>query len=287
MPSKGSRDKDDKSTKSDRGQGSSKNNSKNSTSEIFGAVARGLLEYGARKYLDKQQSSTESSQSKTSKSSTRSARSRGPAGDRAPVSRHGSSSSGDGTAILGQLFVGLGAFFVRQYLHRRKARKEKAKEEVRIRDAAAGGGRAADADLQAGLNVLSSETQKTSEALRSLATGPPSHPDCRTRGALVENADRLQGSLSNIQTGANNIRNLNEERLNPRRPAPTRPARRRYPVRDREPERDRNRDVRRDREREIRRRNTERTRERPRREYVRAAERPRSLDRMEARRRRR
>ncbi len=267
MPSSQSRNRESRSSRPERSKGGSK------ASDVFQTVARGIIEYSAQKYLNRQQSSSESSHTKSSRRSTKS---RGSTTTREPVTRHGSSSSsrGDGTAILGQIVVGLGALLVRRYLHHRKERKEKAKEEARLRDATrAPIGPKGDAELRAGLDALSSEAQRTSDTIRNLTARPPSHPNCEVHGALAQNADGLQKSLSNIQTGVNNIRNLNDDRLG-----------RRTVERRRGGEFERNRD----REGGIRRRDTERARDsgRPRRAPLDETRGPRSLERMRPRLRR-
>ncbi|KAH8899060.1 hypothetical protein GQ53DRAFT_363588 [Thozetella sp. PMI_491] len=236
MPSRSSHGADTKSTKADGSKSGS------GTRKLFQSLALGLIEYSAEKYLKRDRSSPESSDAH-SKSSHRSTRSRGPTTERTPVGRSGSSSTsrGDVTAVLGQLTIGLGALLVRQYLKHRKARKEKAKEEARIRDAQKKGQRVeGDPELRAGLDSLAGEAQRTSQSLRDIARTPPTHPNCEVVGALDQNADRLQQSLSNIQTGVHNIRNLRDDRLGRDGPAPR--QRERKPDMDGERTRDRNRD---------------------------------------------
>jgi hypothetical protein len=185
------------------------------TGEILQTLAVGLIEYSADKYLKRKQSSGESSRTKSSRRSE-SGRD-DPTTERKPVSRHGSSASSGGrerSAIAGQVIFGIGAFFVRQYLHHRRAQKEKAKEGPRSRETRRGGPRRkGDAELRDGLDALSSEARRTSESLRHLASRRRSHPHCEVSSALNQNADRLQRSLSNLETTVNNIRNLNDDRL--------------------------------------------------------------------------
>jgi hypothetical protein len=114
-----------------------------------------------------------------------------------------------------------------------------------------------DPELSAALDTVTKELQGATESIRRLAYAvpPSSHRDCEVRDALVADAERLSGSLVNMQASINNMKNLHpglEARAEKRR-------RDRARREEREKDRARERDRARGRDREMGR---ERSRER-------------------------
>jgi hypothetical protein len=204
------------------------------TGEVFQALAAGVLEYSRQKYLSKQQQSSSFSSSRSSHKSNKSnsSRAKGDEGTkhRGPVKRSGSSSGGAaGAAALMSLVVGVGAPLVKGIMERRKRAKDEAREEVAAAKAkkreigGRGGSRSASAgigsgiDVDAGLRSLFREAEQVSSSIRRVAGKKPPHPNCDVHAELVRHAERIEGSLDYLRTGANNVRNLGEDQFRSRR----------------------------------------------------------------------
>jgi hypothetical protein len=125
-------------------------------------------------------------------------------------------------ALVSQLAVGVFAFGIRALIRRRKEAKKKAAaaaaqagarsvsgESGGAGDKKAGAG-AVDTELSAALDSVTQDLQGASDSIRRLAhSAPPtSHRDCMVRDALVADADRLSGSLANVQASIHNMKNL-------------------------------------------------------------------------------
>ncbi|AEO69767.1 499a52b2-1968-4e93-8be2-86611eca12a1 [Thermothielavioides terrestris] len=196
--------------------------------EILHQLGRAVLSYTLKK-LNEQTTQggprEQSSRRRSSRSRTRDA-SRG--GDRAS-SRGGDlprSDSSDMHALISQLAVGLCAFGIRHLIRRRREAKRRAAAEgaagaaTTARDVRSGRGQsqgqrqgrqgsaAVDPELSAALDTVTRELKGASESIRRLARTAPSHRRCDVRDALVADAERLSGSLANVQASIHNMRNL-------------------------------------------------------------------------------
>ncbi|KAH6627339.1 hypothetical protein F5144DRAFT_548815 [Chaetomium tenue] len=192
--------------------------------EILHQLGRAVLSYSLKKLSEQKASSkprSQSSQRKSSRSKPREPSSASKRGSSRDLPR---SDSGDMHALVSQLAVGVFAFGIRALIRRRKEAKKKAAaaaaaaqagtrsvsgEPGGARDKKAGAG-AVDPELSAALDSVTQELQGASDSIRRLAHSapPPSHRDCMVRDALVADADRLSGSLANMQASIHNMKNL-------------------------------------------------------------------------------
>ncbi|KAK0704534.1 hypothetical protein B0H67DRAFT_686896 [Lasiosphaeris hirsuta] len=174
--------------------------------EILQHLGRAVLSYSLSR-LAKNATSSSSSSKKPSRSRSR-RRSR--SGERSPPARDNS----DLHRHMTQLAAGVLAFGVKQYMAHRREKKKKEKQKPAASQPPPQDrgllhpGRRGDAELAGALASLTAELQGTSEAIRRLARQPPSHRNCEVYRGLVENADRIQAQLENLQASANNMRNL-------------------------------------------------------------------------------
>lgn len=202
--------------------------------EIMRQLGRAVLSYSLKRLSQQQQQ--ESKQS-SRPPHDRSSRSRNRSSSR-PASKPRSSSrdlargDSDMHNLVSQLAVGAFAFGIRHLIRRRREANKRKAEEKQAQaqaDAAAAAAAAAarsstavggqhnkqgafvmDTELSAALDTVAKELQGASDSIRRLAysASPPSHRNCVVRDALVEDADRLRGSLANMQASINNMRNL-------------------------------------------------------------------------------
>jgi hypothetical protein len=122
--------------------------------------------------------------------------------------------------LASQLAVGVLAFGIRHLIRRRREAKHKAAEAAAQAPSTTsrgmstsqgqGAGTPIDPELSTALDTVTRELQGATDSIRRLAyTVPPSsHRDCAVRDALVADAERLSGSLANMQASINNMRNL-------------------------------------------------------------------------------
>jgi hypothetical protein len=193
-------------------------------------LGRAALAYSLKKLAEQKAQShdrSKSSRRKSSRSKTR---------DRSSTSKRGSSrgdlprGDSDMHAVISQLAVGIFAFGTRYLIKRRRDAKRKAaaaaaKAAATTRDMGPGGqgpgqrpAAAVDPELSAALDSVTRELQGASESIRRLAhSAPPAHRDCVVRDALVADADRLNGSLANMQASIHNMKNLHPGLEPPRR----------------------------------------------------------------------
>jgi len=137
------------------------------------------------------------------------------------------SDNGDLHHHITQLAAGALAFGVRQYMHHRREKRREAATASAAPSYEQRGTRAAgsstqhqrdrglhwkrrdtDPELSTALESLTSELRDTSESIRRLTRNRPSHRNCEVHRGLVENSDRIQASLSGLQTSVNNMVNL-------------------------------------------------------------------------------
>ncbi|KAK4120210.1 hypothetical protein N657DRAFT_162771 [Parathielavia appendiculata] len=204
--------------------------------EILHQLGRFVLAYSLKKLSEQK---TQSQQ--RSRSSRRGSSPRPPSKNRdhSTIRRRDSSrdlprsDSGDIHTLASQLAVGVLAFGIRHLALRRREAKSK------VADAASqstgttsrtmnsnstqdqGVNANIDPELSAALDAVTMELQGATESIRRLAYAapPPLHRNCAVRDALVADAERLSGSLSNMQASINNMRNLHpglEERVEKR-----------------------------------------------------------------------
>jgi hypothetical protein len=112
------------------------------------------------------------------------------------------------------------AFGIRQVVRRRREAKRQAAATAAAaaqatataqRSVTCGGpAEIVDGELSAALDAVTRELQAVSESIRRLAysSAPPSHRNCEVRDALAADADRLSGSLANMQASIHNMTNL-------------------------------------------------------------------------------
>lgn len=190
--------------------------------EILHQFGRAILSYSLKKLSEQKAPSKSRSQSSRRKSSRSKPREPSSASKRGSSRDLPRSDSGDMHALVSQLAVGVFAFGIRALIRRRKEAKKKAAAAA----AAAGtrsvpgdpggagdkkvGAGAVDPELSAALDSVTQELQGVSDSIRRLAHSapPPSHRDCMVRNALVADADRLTGSLANMQASIHNMKNL-------------------------------------------------------------------------------
>ncbi|KAK1751507.1 hypothetical protein QBC47DRAFT_364515 [Echria macrotheca] len=246
------------------------------TPEILQHLGRAALAYGIERLTRQESGSSKSSRHKKRESSNESrkspSRSKGKeskekdssgSSDRRRRSRESSRLKSENSDLhhhMSQLAAGVLAFGVRQFMHHRKEKKRKeaesgrdprkptSRDRDRDRERERGlnfrPGRArADPELSAALESLNTELQGTNESIRKLTRDKPSHENCEVHKGLVDNSERIQTSLSNLQSSVNNIRNLHPAlaRETSRRVDPRERERERDPKGEREPARDRQR----------------------------------------------
>ncbi|KAK4244660.1 hypothetical protein C7999DRAFT_43721 [Corynascus novoguineensis] len=200
--------------------------------EILHHVGRAVLAYTLKKLSERQAQSSNTrsrtSHRKSSRSKTRDPSSASKRGSSRDLPR---SDSGDMHALVSQLVVGAFAFGIRTLIRRRReAKKKKAEAAAAAADAATlspqagarsvargksnpgqdAGAASVDPELSAALDSVTTELQSASDSIRRLASSAPSvsHRNCAVRDALLTDADRLSGSLANMQASINNMRNL-------------------------------------------------------------------------------
>ncbi|KAL2128013.1 hypothetical protein VTI74DRAFT_9845 [Chaetomium olivicolor] len=195
--------------------------------EILHQLGRAVLSYSLRKLSEQQKERSRSRQDGRSSSRPRPSRSRSKPRDPSNTSKRGSSGdlprsdSGDMHSLISQLAVGIVAFGIRHIIRRRKEAKKQAAAaaaQSTATTAARGVGSilgqgqgqgAVDPELSVALDTVTKELQGATETIRRLASSAPSsHRDCAVRDALVKDAERLTGSLANIQASVHNMRNL-------------------------------------------------------------------------------
>ncbi|KAH6839608.1 hypothetical protein B0I37DRAFT_237949 [Chaetomium sp. MPI-CAGE-AT-0009] len=202
--------------------GSSEPKNSKAPPEILHLLGRAVLAYSLKKLSEQKAPSKSRSQSSRRKSSRSKPR------EPSATSKRGSSrdlprsDSGDMHALISQLAVGALGFGIRALIRRRKEAKKKAAaaaaqagarsvpgESGGAGDKKAGAG-AVDPELSAALDSVTQELQGASESIRRLAHSapPPLHRECAVRDALVADADRLTGSLANMQASIHNMKNL-------------------------------------------------------------------------------
>lgn len=192
--------------------------------EILHQLGRAVLSYSLKKLSEQKEqknpsnSRSQSSRRKSSRSKPREPSSTSKRGSSRDLPR---SDSGDMHALVSQLAVGVFAFGIRALIRRRKEAKKAAAASAQAGarsvsgesggtgDKKAGAG-AVDPELSAALDSVTQELQGASDSIRRLAhSAPPtSHRDCMVRDALVADADRLSGSLANVQASIHNMKNL-------------------------------------------------------------------------------
>ncbi|KAL2146167.1 hypothetical protein VTI28DRAFT_5007 [Corynascus sepedonium] len=201
--------------------------------EILHHVGRAVLAYTLKKLSERQAQSNStrprSSHRKSSRSKTRDPSSASKRGSSRDLPR---SDSGDMHALVSQLVVGAFAFGIRTLIRRRREAKKKKAEAAAAAAAAAAtvspqagagsvargksnpgqdaGAASVDPELSAALDSVTTELQSASDSIRRLAYSAPSvsHRNCAVRDALLTDADRLSGSLANMQASINNMKNL-------------------------------------------------------------------------------
>ena len=196
---------------------------KRETPEILHTIGRAALAYGLGKLANQAagNSGSGSSDSKKRSKSKKGERSRSRNKDKDGDGSRGGEDGGDLHRHMAQLAAGALAFGVKQYMHHRHERKQKDKERERRhkRPATAqqdrgllwGSGHdkpAVDGELSAALGSLSTEVGDASASIRRLARAKPSHRNCEVHSGLVDSADRIEASLSKLQSSVNNVRNL-------------------------------------------------------------------------------
>ena len=195
--------------------------------EILHQLGRAVLSYSLKK-LNEQQNRPQppqpahTSRPRSSHSKPRAGSSTNKRGVSRDNPRSDSGGSSDMHGLISQLAVGVLAFGIRQLIKRRREAKREAEAAgaTAPRGAFPGGGgskqtsAAAAAvvgpELSAALETITRELQGASESIRRLAYAAPpqSHRECAVREALVKDADRLSGSLANMQASIHNMRNL-------------------------------------------------------------------------------
>lgn len=234
-PSRSNRSRSEPSQTRERSSGKSSSESP----EILHQLGRAVLAYSMKR-MSGQDTSTSTSGSRSAgrhdRDSSRRSRSSPGQKDRGtdrtsshePDTARGDSS--DLHHIMGQVAVGLVGYGVRQYLHQRKKSKQQAATarqpgQSRQKEGTSrgwpgvgawskdsstntNGNRSADPELAAALESLSGELESTSRAIRRLTNNPPCHKSCEVHHRLKANADGLQGSIADIRTSVNNIKNL-------------------------------------------------------------------------------
>ncbi|KAK3296541.1 uncharacterized protein B0H64DRAFT_374615 [Chaetomium fimeti] len=206
--------------------GSSEPKTSKAPPEILHLLGRAVLAYSLKKLSEQKQkppskSRSQSSRRKSSRSKPREPSSTSKRGSSRDMPR---SDSGDMHALVSQLAVGVFAFGIRAFIRRRKEAKKKAKAAAAAAQAGArsvpgepggagdkkAGGGAVDPELSAALDSVTQELQGASDSIRRLARSapPPLHRECAVRDALEADADRLTGSLANMQASIHNMKNL-------------------------------------------------------------------------------
>ncbi|KAK4196417.1 hypothetical protein QBC40DRAFT_234430 [Triangularia verruculosa] len=173
-----------------------------------------------RKYSSSRSRSRKSSVARAPSSAGRSGAPRDKGRERAPGSDGPGDSSprddSDFHGVISQVAVGLVAFGARKLMQRRKEAKRAAASAAQTSQAKGRNARGnmgpadADVELSRALDATAVELQGASESIRRLASsGSESHHGkCEVKEALVKDAERLEGSLANIQTNIHNMRNL-------------------------------------------------------------------------------
>lgn len=187
--------------------------------EILSQLGRAVLSYSLKK-LNEQKARTrsreQSSRRKPSRSKTRDASRRSDrATSRGDMPR---GDSGDMHTLVSQLAVGAVAFGIRHFIRRRREAKRQAAAASSARANTARGlndhsespglSPAVDPELSAALDTVTRELQGASDNIKRLAHSAPSHRNCDVRNALVADAEKLTGSLANMQASIHNMRNL-------------------------------------------------------------------------------
>ncbi len=195
--------------------------------EILHQLGRAVLFYSLKK-LNEQQNPPQppqpahTSRPRSSHSKARASSSTSKRGGSRDNPRSDSGGSSEMHTLISQLAVGVLAFGIRQLIRRRREAKRKADAAgttaPRGAFTGAGGPKQTSAaaaavvgpELSAALETVTRELQGASESIRRLAYAAPpqSHRECAVREALVKDADRLSGSLANMQTSIHNMRNL-------------------------------------------------------------------------------
>ncbi|KAL2156805.1 hypothetical protein VTH06DRAFT_4649 [Thermothelomyces fergusii] len=194
--------------------------------EILQQVGRAVLSYALKKLSERQAQSETRSETRSQSAHRRSTRTR--ASD--PSSASGGSrsrdlprsESGDIQTLISQLVVGAFALGIRALVrHRKEAKKEEVAATVATQNESRPakrrrqpgqdvGADTVDPELLAALDSIATELQSTSDSIRRLfySVPPHSHHDCAICDVLLTDADRLSGSLANLQASINNVRNL-------------------------------------------------------------------------------
>ncbi|KAK4236345.1 hypothetical protein C8A03DRAFT_16997 [Achaetomium macrosporum] len=187
--------------------------------EILHQLGRAVLSYSLKKLSEPKPQSRHrdpSSRRSSSHSKKREASSTSKRGSSSrDMPRSDSSSSDDLHGLISQLAVGAVAFGVRHFVRRKREAKREAaaaaaaQASTTERGVARGPDAAIDGELSAALDSVTRELQRAAESIRRLAySAPPSHRDCEVRDALAADAERLSGSLANMQASIHNMRNL-------------------------------------------------------------------------------
>ncbi|KAK4098953.1 hypothetical protein N658DRAFT_395770, partial [Parathielavia hyrcaniae] len=196
--------------------------------EIVHQLGRVALAYSLKKLSEQKALSNQ----QRSRSSRRGSSHRQPSEkrDHSSTSKRGTgrdlprSDSSEMHALASQLAVGVLAFGIRHLVRRRREAKSKAAEAASKTTGQtagravngnsssgqdSGGSANMDSEMSAALDAVAKELQGATESIQQLAyAAPPSHRDCAVRDALVADAERLSGSLANMQASINNMRNL-------------------------------------------------------------------------------
>ncbi|KAK4184976.1 hypothetical protein QBC35DRAFT_349430, partial [Podospora australis] len=113
--------------------------------------------------------------------------------------------------IISQVAVGLFAFGVRKLIRRRREAKRRAAAEARKDKAAQPPDPATLVELSVALDATAREVQGASSSIRRLSQtkGHDKWGDsCLLQEELVKDAERLEGSLRELESGIHNMRNL-------------------------------------------------------------------------------
>ncbi|KAK3301829.1 uncharacterized protein B0T15DRAFT_324695 [Chaetomium strumarium] len=186
--------------------------------EILHQLGRLALSYSLKKLSEPRAQARQRDQSARQRSRHSKTRNGSSASKRGSSSRDmprsdSSSSSDDLHGLVSQLAVGAVAFGIRQVVRRRREAKRQAAAAAQAtaaeRSATSGPDAAIDGELSAALDAVTRELQGACESIRRLAySAPPSHRNCEVRDALAADAERLSGSLANMQASIHNMRNL-------------------------------------------------------------------------------
>ncbi|KAK3934093.1 hypothetical protein QBC46DRAFT_230783, partial [Diplogelasinospora grovesii] len=183
------------------------------SSGIIQQLARSILEHSLAHYLGRRQSTNRQRDNSRLRGTAES--------ERAPDNRwqqgngHRYIPRSDAHDLAAQLLVSVVAFAIRHYVRNqssacRSTRSEHGRERSPRRpnhrqDGDSGTGEPL---LAAALESLNLELQSTLDSIRRVVIRPHSHDSCEAHNVLLGSSERLQRSVTNLQTSVNNTRNL-------------------------------------------------------------------------------